>query len=319
MELVFGMPTEEQSSGKKDFDIVIVGGGPAGLSAAIYASRSGLDVLVLEKDVAGGLVGEDPLVENYLGFKSIKGEDLAARFKEHALEYAEIHEGEGVDEVKKDGDKFVITTYKGEYTADALIIATGTTHKHLNIPGEKEYDGRGVSYCVTCDGFLFKGKPVAVIGGGNSGAIAAITLNDIASKVTVIEFMPKWMCESAYQKKIKELGIDYWTNSEVTEIFGDGKKVKGLKVKDRATGDVKELQVDGVFIYVGLIPQNEVAKQLGVELTDRGYIRVDSNQRTSVPKVYAAGDITGSQAQIIVAAGQGAVAALSAYEDLRLK
>ncbi len=319
MELVFGMPTEEQSSGKKDFDIVIVGGGPAGLSAAIYASRSGLDVLVLEKDVAGGLVGEDPLVENYLGFKSIKGEDLAAKFKEHALEYAEIHEGEGVEEVKKDGDKFVITTYKGEYTADALIIATGTTHKHLNVPGEKEYDGRGVSYCVTCDGFLFKGKPVAVIGGGNSGAIAAITLNDIASKVTVIEFMPKWMCESAYQKKIKELGIEYWTNSEVTEIFGDGKKVKGLKVKDRATGEIKELQVDGVFIYVGLIPQNEVAKQLGVELTDRGYIKVDSTQRTSVPKVYAAGDITGSQAQIIVAAGQGAVAALSAYEDLRLK
>ncbi len=319
MELVFGMPTEEQSTGKKDFDIVIVGGGPAGLSAAIYASRAGLDVLVLEKDVAGGLVGEDPLVENYLGFKSIKGEDLAAKFKEHALEYAEIHEGEGVDEVKKDGSKFIVTTYKGEYTASALIIATGTTHKHLNIPGEKEYDGRGVSFCVTCDGFLFKGKPVAVIGGGNSGAIAAITLNDIASKVTVIEFMPRWMCESAYQKKIQELGIDYWTNSEVVEIFGDGKKVKGLRVKDRATGEIKELKVDGVFIYVGLIPQNEIAKQLGVELTDRGYIKVDSTQRTSVPGVYAAGDITGSQAQIIVAAGQGAIAALSAYEDLRLK
>lgn len=319
MELVFGMPTEEQSSGKKDFDIVIVGGGPAGLSAAIYASRAGLDVLVLEKDVAGGLVGEDPLVENYLGFKSIKGEDLAAKFKDHALEYAEIHEGEGVDEVKKDGDKFVVTTYKGEYTANALIIATGTTHKHLNIPGEKEYDGRGVSFCVTCDGFLFKGKPVAVIGGGNSGAIAAITLNDIASKVTVIEFMPRWMCESAYQKKIQELGIEYLTNSEVFEIFGNGKKVKGLKVKNRATGEVKELNVDGVFIYVGLIPQNEIAKQLGVELTERGYIKVDSTQRTSVPKVYAAGDITGSQAQIIVAAGQGAIAALSAYEDLRLK
>jgi len=319
MELIFGMPTEEQTSGKKDFDIIIVGGGPGGLSAAIYASRAGLDVLVLEKDVAGGLVGEDPLVENYLGFPSIKGEDLAAKFKEHASQYAEIHEGEGVDEVKKDGEKFVVKTFKGEYTADALIISTGTTHKHLNIPGEKEYDGRGVSYCVTCDGFLFKGKPVAVIGGGNSGAIAAITLKEITPKVTVIEFMPKWMCEKAYQKKIQELGIDYWMNSQVVEIFGDGKKVKGLKVKDRATGEIKELQVDGVFIYVGLIPQNEVAKQLGVELDERGYIKVDKNQRTSVPKVYAAGDITGGQAQIIVAAGQGAVAALSAYEDLRLK
>ncbi len=319
MELIFGMPSEEKTSGKKDFDVIIVGAGPAGLSAAIYASRAGLEVLVLDKGVAGGLVGEDPLVENYLGFKSIKGEDLANKFKEHALEYAEIHEGEGVDQVKKDNGKFIVQTYKGEYTADALIIATGTTHRHLNIPGEKEYEGKGVSFCVTCDGFLFKDKPVAVIGGGNSGAIAAITLKDITDSVTVIEFMPRWMCESAYRKKIEELGIEYRTNSEVVEIFGDGKKVQGIKVKNRETGEIQEIRVDGVFIYVGLIPQNEVAKQLGVELTEKGYIKVDGTQRTNVERVYAAGDITGSQAQIIVAAGQGAVAALSAYEDLRLK
>jgi len=300
------------------YDIAVIGSGPAGLSAGIYASRAGLSTIIFEKDIAGGLVKENPLIENYLGFNNIKGEELAKIFVEHTKEYTEIREFEPVKIITRERDKFVILTEKGKYLSKCVVIATGTTHKQLGIPGEKEFFGKGVSYCVTCDGYLFKNKRVVIIGGGNSGAIAAITLRDIAEKVTVIEFMPNWMCEKIYQEKIKSLSIPYITNAEPVEIVGD-RKVTGLKFKDKNTGDEKIIDADGVFIYIGLKPQNELAKKLGLDLNERGYIKTYLNQRTNVKRVYAAGDITGIKAQIIVAAGQGAIAALSAYEDLRLK
>jgi len=306
-------------SEKREFDFIIVGGGPAGLSAAIYATRSGLSTLVLEKNIAGGLVDENPLVENYLGFRSIKGSDLARTFKEHALDYAEIHEMEEVTDIKSDNGIFRVTTRNAEYTSQAVLFATGTTHRSLNIPGEKEYYGHGVSYCVTCDGYAFRNQPVVIIGGGNSGAIAAITMKELTDKVTIIEFMNRWMCEEAYKNKIQELKIDYIMNSMATEIVGEGDRVTAIKVKNRDTGEEKVLEARGVFIYVGLTPQSELAKKLGVKVTAKGYILVDQSQRTNLPKVYAAGDVTGNYAQIAVAVGQGATAALSAYEDLRLK
>ncbi len=304
----------------KKYDFIVIGGGPAGLEAAIYATRSGLKTLVLEKNIAGGLVDENPLVENYLGFKSIKGSDLARTFKHHALEYAEIHEMEEVKEVRAEGNLYRVITEMGEYLAEAILFATGTTHKHLGIPGEKEYYGKGVSYCVTCDGYIFKDKRVAIIGGGNSGAIAAITMKEISPEVTVIEFMDRWMCEDSYRKKIEELGIRYLMNSMATEILGDGSKVTGIRIKNRSTGEETEMPVDGVFIYVGLVPQTQVAQRLGVKTDEKGYVIADRYQRTNLPRVYAAGDIvSGNFAQIAVAVGQGAVAALAAYEDLRLK
>ena len=300
------------------YDIGIVGSGPAGLSAGIYAGRAGLSAIIFDKDIAGGLVNENPLVENYLGFKSIKGEELARALVEHAKEYSAIRELEPVKSIKKENENFVILTEKNEYRAKSVIIATGTTHKPLGVPGEKKFIGKGVSYCVTCDGYLFKDKRVAVIGGGNSGAIAAITLKDIAKDVTVIEFMPYYMCEKTYEEKLKSLSIPYIVNAETLEIFGE-EKVNGVRFKDRETGEEKTIKVDGVFIYIGLTPQNMLAKELGLELDRRGYIKADHNQKTNMERVYAAGDITGGKAQIIVAAGQGAIAALSAYEDLRLK
>lgn len=309
---------EEGKREKEIYDALIVGSGPAGLQAGIYLKRSGLSVLILEKEVAGGLVKENPLVENYLGFKSIIGEDLAKKFLEHAKGYVEIRELEPVIDARKEDEYFVLKTEKAEYRGRAVIIATGTTHRMLGVKGEKELYGRGVSYCVTCDGYLFKGKKVAVIGGGNSGAIAAITLKDIASEVFIIEFMPRVMCDKAYEDKIKALNIPYYTMKETIEIVGD-EKVEAIKVKDRETGEIETFPVDGVFIYVGLIPQNEIAKKLNVKLDEKGYVITDVNQRTSVRRVYAAGDIVGRQAQIVVAAGQGAVAALSLYEDLKIK
>ncbi len=315
MELGFVLPSASREN--KEVDLAIIGAGPAGLSAGIYAIRSGLSAIIVDKGNAGGLAEDAPFVENYLGFEGVKGEELAKVFKEHAMNYVEISERNEVREIIKQGDKFILKAEKGEYTAKAIIFATGTTHKHLGIPGEKELFGKGVSYCVTCDGYFYKGKKVAVIGGGNSGAIAAIFLKDLGVEPVIYEYMPKYMCEKAYQKMIDERGIEYNKNVRVTEIVGDS-KVKGIRYEDRKTGEIHEEKVDGVFIYVGLIPMSELAKKIGVETNKWGYINVDQKMRTNVPRVYAAGDITGTAGQIIIAAGQGAVAALSAYEDLML-
>ncbi len=316
MEFGFVLPTA--SRGSKDVDLVIIGAGPAGLSAGIYATRSGLEAIIVDKGNAGGLAEEAPFVENYLGFKGIKGEDLVKEFKEHAMDYLEISERNEVKEIVLEDERYVVKAERGEYRARGIIFATGTTHKKLNVPGEKEYLGKGVSYCVTCDGYFFRGKRVAVIGGGNSGAIAAIYLRDIGVEPVVLEYMPRFMCEKAYEEIIKKREIPYHTNAEVTEIKG-GEKVEKVIYKDRSTGEFHELEVDGVFIYVGLIPISELARKVGVETDERGYIKVDLSMRTNVPRIYAAGDVTGYAGQIIIAAGQGAMAALSAYEDLMLR
>ncbi len=315
MDFGLVLPTGARES--KDVDLAIIGGGPAGLSAGIYAKRAGLEAIIIDKGNAGGLAEEAPYVENYLGFIGIKGEDLVKEFKEHAMNYVEISERNEVEEIKREGGLFVIKAEKGEYKTKAIIFATGTTHKVLGVPGEKELFGKGVSYCVTCDGYFYRGKKVAVIGGGNSGAIAAIYLKDIGVEPVVLEYMPRFMCEKAYENIIKERNIPYYTNVQVTSIEGKD-KVEKVVYKDRNTGETKEVEVEGVFVYVGLIPISDLAKNLGVKTDEKGYIKVDLKMRTNVPKVYAAGDVTGYAGQIIIAAGQGAMAALSAYEDLML-
>jgi len=316
MELIIGGEAEKIE--KRDFDVVIIGAGAAGLSAAIYASRSGLSNLVIDSSVAGGLTQEAPLVENYLGFTAIVGTELSREFIEHAKNYTKIIDNCKVQSIKKNDD-FTLNTEKGEFRAKSIIFATGTKHKHLGIKGEEEYFGKGLSYCSTCDGYLFKGKKVLVIGGGNSGAIAAISMKNIVGEIKIFEFMPKYMCEDAYVRQIKSMGITYKMNVQVTELMGDGKSLKYVKYKERDTGKEITEEFDGVFVYVGLTPQSELAKQLGVELTERGFIKIDRNGRTDVPRVYAAGDVAGSFAQIIVAAADGAIAADSCYKDLVMK
>ncbi len=318
MELFLGKLGEEERREKENYDLVIIGGGPAGLAAGIYAKRAGLNAIVIEKNLAGGLAAEAPLVENYPGFKSIEGKELARNLKEHALEYIEIREFEEVNSIKFINGRFQIITNKGDYECTGIILATGTGHKHLNVPGEKELAGKGVSYCVTCDGYLYKGKKVAVVGGGNSGAIAALYLKSIGAEPIVIEYMDRWMCEDAYRKRIQAEGIPYLTNRETLEIFGTD-KVEGIRVRERKKGAEEFIEVQGVFIYVGLLPHSELAKELGVKLDEKKYVVTDRFQRTNVERFYAAGDVTGGVAQIIVAASQGAIAALSAYEDIKLK
>ncbi|MGC8585610.1 MAG: NAD(P)/FAD-dependent oxidoreductase [Thermoplasmata archaeon] len=315
----FSLTTSENDNLEDNYEMVIIGGGPAGLSAGIYAKRAGLNAVILDKNMAGGLVSEDPLIENYLGFRSISGEELATDFRKHAGEYLDTFNGIEVSDVKIDKKITLYLTDGRTINSDSIIIATGTTHKKLGIKGEDEYFGKGVSYCVTCDAYLFKNKKVAVIGGGNSGAIAALYLKNVGVEPVIIEFMPRYMCEKAYVDQIKEKNIQYIMNAQVLEIKGVSGKVSSINYKDRATNEEKEINLDGVFIYVGLIPQTSFLKNTGINMDSRGYIIVDKKMRTNIKYVYAAGDVTGESGQIIISAGQGAVAALSAYEDLRLK
>lgn len=316
----FSLGKAEEKKLKDEYELAIIGGGPAGLSAGIYAIRAGIDAVVIEKNLAGGLVSEDPLIENYLGFESIEGEKLSKSFRDHALKYINIVSNVELIDAKKTDDGFLLTFSNGQTVkAKAVIMATGTTHKKLGIKGEEEYLGKGVSYCVTCDAYFFRNKKVAVIGGGNSGAIAALYLKSVNVTPTIVEFMPKYMCEKAYQDQIRKNNIEYIMNAQVLEIYGDGEKVKGIRYRDRSTGIEQKLELDGVFIYVGLIPQSQSVKSIGLNMDRRGYIITDKKCRTNIKNFYAAGDVTGDSGQIIISAGQGAVAALSAYEDLRLK
>lgn len=297
-------------------DILIIGAGPAGLTAAIYASRAGLSNLVIERNIIGGQVALTPVVENYPGYTKIPGKTLMDMMAQQALQYTEIRQGEDIKEIEKRDDIFVVKTTAGIYEVHAIIIATGATHKKLGVPGEDRLFGRGVSYCATCDGYFFKdGKKVIMVGGGNSAATEALYLDSIGVDVTIVHRRDTLRAEKKLQENLKERGIPILYNTVVQEIKGD-EVVKAVRLKDLKENRIYDMAVDGVFIAIGYEPVNEVAKMLGLELTPDGYIRVDSRQRTSMPGVYAAGDITGGIKQIVTAVGQGSVAALTAFEDL---
>ncbi|MHC1567153.1 MAG: thioredoxin-disulfide reductase [Candidatus Syntropharchaeia archaeon] len=294
-------------------DLLIVGAGPAGLTAGIYGARGGLDTVVIERGIVGGLASEAPVVENFPGFEEIRGGELVERMKEHTSKYVEIRELESVKSIEKK-EEFVVSTDKGVYYSKALILATGTTHRKLGVKGEEELFGRGVSYCATCDGFFFKNKKIAVIGGGNTAIADAIYLRDIGCDVTVIHRRDELRAEKSLQKKLK--GVKILWDSVVEEIRGD-ESVKSILIYNKKEDRRREIEVDGVFICVGERPNNELAIPLGIKLDEGGYIITDKYQRTNIPRIYAAGDITGGIKQIVVACGEGAVAALSAQEDLR--
>jgi thioredoxin reductase (NADPH) len=296
------------------YDLIIVGAGPAGLSAGIYGVRSGLSTLVLEKAIAGGLVGEAPLIENYPGLGAVKGMDLVKKLKEHASKYVDIKEFEPVKEIKI-GRDIQVGTEKGEYLTKAVIIATGTTYRKLGVRGEEKFFGKGVSYCAVCDGFLFKGKKVAVVGGGNTAVMDAIHLDSLGCDVTLIHRRDKLRAEEYIQKRLSGK-VKLCLNSEVKEIVGNG-SVKRIRVWDTKKKSEKELEVAAVFLSIGWIPNNMLATKIGVRIDEGGYVLTDKTQRTNVPRVYVAGDVTGGVKQMVVACSEGAIAALSAFEDIK--
>ena len=295
-------------------DLIIVGAGPAGLAASIYAARAGLSVLVLEKALAGGMLLSIPTVENYPGFPGgISGMELAERMKKQAVEAgAEIRELEEVLELDVGGDIKIVRTGKGEYKAKAVILATGWSPLKLGVPGEEELLGRGVSYCVVCDGPLFRRKKVAIAGGGEQAVASALYMADIASDVLLVHVGRKLRASEALIQKLSEKGVQVLLRSKIRALKGE-QLLEAIVVEDLESRETREIPVNGLFVQVGIKPNNELAKAIGVELDKRGYIVVDGRQRTNIEGVLAAGDVTNHPVkQVCTSVAQGAVAALEA-------
>jgi thioredoxin reductase (NADPH) len=302
----------------EQWDLIIVGAGSAGLSAGLYGARSGLRTLILEKQIPGGATIESPLIENYPGFISISGQDLIDKMVTHATKFAvKINQLEIVTDLELKGEKKTVRTAKTTYEASAIIIATGCHHRELGVPGEKEYSGKGVSYCALCDGAFFKGKKVIVVGGGNNAATSALILAHLNSSVKLIHRREQLRAEQAVLEDLRQTNVEFLWNTEVKEIKGN-KTVESVRVFDLKTREQKEIEVDGVFVQVGEVPNSDFAKKAGVDVDAEGYIVVDSRQRTNISGVYAAGDVTINPVrQIGTAVGQAIVAATEAFGYVR--
>jgi alkyl hydroperoxide reductase subunit F len=307
---------------KKDtFDVLIVGGGPAGAAAAVYAARKGIKTGIVAERFGGQTL--DTLgIENYISVLETQGPKFAAALEAHARAYdVDIMNGQRVAKLEpaaQPGGSISVTLDNGAVLQGrSVILSTGARWKNVNVPGEAEYRNKGVAYCPHCDGPLFKGKKVAVIGGGNSGVEAAIDLAGVVEHVTVVEFADQLKADAVLVNKLKSLpNVEIYTNAQTTEITGDGQKVDGLVFKNRADGSEHRLPLAGVFVQIGLVPNTEFLKGT-VELSRYGEIIVDAKGATNVPGVYAAGDATTVPfKQIIIAAGEGAKAALSAFDHL---
>ncbi|WP_276956614.1 thioredoxin-disulfide reductase [Methanobrevibacter woesei] len=300
------------------YDIIIVGAGPGGLTAGIYAGRQGTKTLILDKNLAGGIGREVPEMENYPGFDLVSGLELAEKMKDQCVKNVELHENEGVNTIEKIEDNdynFKVESDEHSYLTKTVIIATGSSHQQLNIPGEEEFKGRGVSYCATCDGMFFAGKYIAMVGGGNSALQEAVFLSNLGCNVTVIHRREEFRAEQYLQDKLKEKGIKTIMNATVEEIKGD-MLVNSITIKDKESGELKDLEVNGVFISIGYKPHTKLAKELGVDLDKNNQIITDKNQKTNIDYVYSAGDVCGGVKQWVVACGEGAIAATSAYKDI---
>lgn len=309
----------EVLSAKEPFDSLIIGGGPAGAAAAIYMARKGLRTGLIAERMGGQLL--DTLsIENFVSVQETEGPKLAAELEAHVVSYnVDIMRNERVSMLERNDLIHVQTESGALLRAKSVILATGARWRDMNVPGEKEYRTKGVTNCPHCDGPLFKGQNVAVIGGGNSGIEAAIDLAGIVKHVTVLEFAGELKADDVLIRKAKSLAnVNIILNAQTTEVVGDGSKVNGLEYRDRLTNEIHRLDVAGVFVQIGLLPVTDFVRGT-IELNPYGEIIVDAKGQTSMPGVYAAGDVTTAPyKQIIVAAGSGATAALGAFEYLML-
>lgn len=300
------------------FDVTIIGAGPAGLTSALYTSRAGLNTLVLEKAAPGGKVFLTDEVENYPGFKKIKGRDLANQMKESSLAFGANYQYGDVEEVTElDNGNYLVKTNMDEYETRSVIVATGMVNKELGIPGEVEFQGRGVSYCAICDGNFFKEQDVAVIGGGNSALEEALYLADICKSVTLIHRRDEFRAEQyIVDKVLKKENINIIYDTVGVEVKGE-EVVNGLVVENVKTKEQQTLDIKAVFIYIGFIPMTGYFDNLNI--TDENHnIKVDLNMRTDKPRIYGAGDVINKELrQITTAVNDGSIAAQSAINDLK--
>ncbi|WP_278348592.1 alkyl hydroperoxide reductase subunit F [Stutzerimonas kunmingensis] len=310
----------EKLKAKDAFDVLVVGGGPAGAAAAIYAARKGIRTGVAAERF-GGQVLDTMAIENFISVKETEGPKLARALEEHVREYEvdimNLQRASRLIPAGDDGLHRVQFENGGELKAKTLILATGARWREMNVPGEQEYRGRGVAYCPHCDGPLFKGKRVAVIGGGNSGVEAAIDLAGIVAHVTLLEFGEELRADAVLQRKLNSLpNVRVLKMAQTTEVKGDGQKVTGLVYKDRTNDELHNVELEGIFVQIGLLPNSEWLKGI-LELSRFGEIIVDAKGQTSIPGVFAAGDVTTvPYKQIVIAVGEGAKASLSAFDHL---
>ena len=300
-------------------DVVIVGAGAAGLAAALYVQRYGLNAIVLEKLAPGGQLTSANLIENYPGFpEGISGYELIDRFRRHAEGFGATIETDTVQRVEPQGDRWHLAGAKREYLAHAVIIATGARHRHLNVPGEKEFAGKGVSVCATCDGFFYRGKDVAVVGGGNVALDDAVYLADLAHRVTVIHRRDALRAEPMLQERaFARPNIEFAWDSVVVRINGTD-TVQSITTRNVKTDQERDIPVDGVFVAIGFVPEVALVQHL-VE-TDGGHIVTDGYMRTSAEGIFACGDIRRTALkQIATAVGDGAIAADSAYKHIQAR
>ena len=320
LEAHFGIDEATSSSTmNKDlgqFDVVVIGGGPAGASAAIYSARKGLSTIILAERF-GGQVKDTKGIENLISVKYTEGPQLASQLLGHIGDYPiKVLEHRRVKNISKDKIKHIELESGETLNAKSVIVASGAKWRELGIAGEKEYIGRGVAFCPHCDGPYYKGKNIAVVGGGNSGVEAAIDLAGIVNSVVLFEFQENLKADQVLVEKLKSLpNVSIVTNAKTEEVIGDGQKVIGLSYINRSTNERIKIDLDGIFVQIGLLPNSQFLKDT-VELTKFGEIVIDTKGRTSEPGIYAAGDVTTvPYKQIIIAMGEGAKAALSAFED----
>jgi thioredoxin reductase (NADPH) len=299
----------------KTYDLVIIGGGPAGLTAGIYAARRNLKTVILT-DTVGGQMSLAPSVENYPGIDPMSGLTLAERMRKQAEKFGCEFKLGKVASLDLKGEIKVVKISEEEYSSKAIIIATGSHYRKLEAEGEDKFIGRGVSYCATCDGPLFKGKRVAVVGGSDTAIKSAVYLNDMASEVYLIHRRDQLRAEEVNQELLKKTKVKIIWNSVVEKVDGE-KLVNKITIKNVNTNEKTELAVDGVFIEIGEIPTTEIVKAVGVEVNENNFIKVNDKFETNIPGVFAAGDVTGSFAQIVVATATGAEAATNAYVYLK--
>ncbi len=299
----------------KEYDVAILGAGPAGMTAAVYASRAELKTVMIERGMPGGQVASTEDVENFPGFSLITGPELSSKMFEHSTKFGAEYKYGDVKSVTLDGNYKLIDLGSETIKAKAVIIATGTEHKKIGVPGEEELAGKGVSYCAVCDGAFFKERHLVVIGGGDSAVEEGIFLTKYASKVTVVHRRDTLRAQKIIQDRaFNNDKMEFIWDTEIQSINGDG-VVQSVTLLDKNTGETYDYEADGVFIYIGLLPLTEPFKDLGILDEETGYVTSNEEMETSIPGIFAAGDVREKTLrQIVTATGDGSIAAQNASE-----
>ncbi len=297
------------------YDVIIIGAGPGGMTSALYASRANLSVMMIDRGIYGGQMNNTAEIENYPGFKSILGPDLAKEMYESSTNFGAKYEYGTVESIEDKGDSKIVKTDQGSYEAAAVIIGTGSQYRKLGVPGEDEYGGRGVSYCAVCDGAFFKNREVVVVGGGDSAISEALYLAGLASKVTVIHRRDQLRAQKVIQDRaFANDKIEFIWDTNVTEVVGDDMKVTGVKTINNKTNEEGEVAASGVFIYVGNNPMTEPFSNLNIT-DEKGWIKTNERMETSVKGIFAIGDVREKELrQVTTAVGDGGIAGQNAFE-----